>query len=482
MSYVLAIDLGTTSNKVILFDKNAKIVMKNYKEFRQIYPKPGLVEHDPKEIVETVRYLLDKTFKDVSLDQIAAIGVANQRETIVCWDKNTGEPLHNAIVWQDCRTQDYCSELKKDKEIHDYIKSSTGLEIDPYFSGTKIKWLMDNVVKNRENVLFGTIDSWIIWNLAKVHVTDHTNASRTMLYNLDTNKWDERLMELFGVKESMLPTIVNSSEIIGDYTTNNITIPIAGIAGDQQAALFGQRCFNEGEIKNTYGTGCFCLINTGKQKVVSQNGLLTTVSVALNNGIEYALEGSIFIGGAVIQWLRDELKIISSADETEEICKSVEDTNGVYFIPAFAGLGTPHWNTEVRGAVFGMTRGSNRNHLVRAAVESIAYQSKDLMDAMEKDSHAEIPYLNADGGATKNDFLMQFQADILNKKIVIPEVEETTALGTAFLAGLAVGYWKSKDEIKQIDIKGREFNPSMETEKRDKAVAGWQKYISQLIK
>ena len=482
MSYVLAIDLGTTGNRVILFDENAKVVMKNYKEFRQIYPKPGWVEHDPKEIVETVRYLLDKTFKEVSLDQIAAIGVTNQRETIVCWNKNTGEPLHNAIVWQDCRTQDYCSELKQDKEIHDYIRTSTGLEIDPYFSGTKIKWLMDNVVKDREDVLFGTVDSWMIWNLAKVHVTDHTNASRTMLYNLNTNKWDERLIEQFGVKENMLPKIVNSSEIVGDYTADGTTIPIAGIAGDQQAALFGQRCFNEGEIKNTYGTGCFCLINTGKQKIASQSGLLTTIGIALNEGIEYALEGSVFIGGAVVQWLRDELGVISSADETEEICKSVEDTNGVYFIPAFAGLGTPYWNTEVRGTVFGLTRGTNKNHLVRAGIESIAYQSKDLMDAMEKDSHEEIPYLNADGGATNNGFLMQFQADILNKKIVIPEVEETTALGAAFLAGIAVGYWKNKDEIKQIDIKGREFVPSMEPEKRDKTVAGWQKYVSQLLK
>ncbi len=478
MKYILAVDLGTTGNRIIVFDKEAKIVLKKYKEFTQIYPKPGWVEHNPKEIWDSVKELLDETFKEVSPGDIAAIGVTNQRETIVCWDKNTGEPLHNAIVWQDCRTQDYCAELKKNPELKEYIMKNTGLKIDPYFSGTKIKWLIDNIVKEKEGVLFGTIDTWIIWNLAKVHVTDHTNASRTMLYNLNTNSWDGKLMQLFGVKKEMLPRIVNSSEKVGEF----IGIPIAGIAGDQQAALFGQRCFEEGETKNTYGTGCFCLMNTGKKIVLDPHGLLTTVGVALNDGIYYALEGSVFIGGAVVQWLRDELKIIANASETEQICKSVEDTHGVYFIPAFAGLGTPHWNTEVRGAIFGLSRGANQSHIIRAALESIAYQSKDLIDIMEKDADEALPHLNADGGATKNNFLMQFQADILNKKVIIPDVEETTALGAAFLAGLAVGFWKDKAEIKEIKIQGREFNPSMDSEQREKSVKGWEKYISQLVK
>lgn len=478
MGYVLTIDLGTTGNRVIVFDKNANIVLKNYKEFRQIYPKQGWVEHDATEISDCVNELLNETFKEISPEQIKAIGITNQRETIVCWDKNTGKPLYNAIVWQDCRTQDYCAELNKNKELQDYILNNTGLKIDPYFSGTKIKWLIDNVVKDREDVLLGTIDAWMIWNLAKQHVTDHTNASRTMIYNLNTSKWDETLMDLFNVKKEMLPKIVNSSEIIGEYKG----IPIAGIAGDQQAALFGQRCFQEGEAKNTYGTGCFCLMNTGKNKIISQHGLLTTVGSAINNEIEYALEGSVFIAGAVVQWLRDEQKIITDAKETEKICESVEDTNGVYFIPAFAGLGTPYWNTEVRGAIFGLTRGANRNHIIRAAVESIAYQSKELIEVMETELQRALPHLQADGGATKNKFLMQFQSDLLDKKVIIPDVEETTALGAAFLAGLATKYWKDKEEIQQIQIKGREYVPKMDAETRTTKTKEWKKYINQLIK
>ncbi len=478
MEYILAIDLGTTGNRIIVFDRNAGIALKKYREFKQIYPKSGWVEHDAKEILETVKQLLDETFKEIPPEKIAAIGITNQRETVVCWDKNTGVPLHNAIVWQDCRTQEYCNKLQKDSETSEYIKSNTGLKIDPYFSGTKVKWLMDNVVKAKKDVLFGTIDTWIVWNLAKAHVTDHTNASRTMLYNINTNKWDEKLMDLFGVNEEMLPKIVNSSEIVGKFEG----IPVAGIAGDQQAALFGQRCFNKGDVKNTYGTGCFCLMNTGKNRVISQNGLLTTVGVAINNEIEYALEGSVFIAGAVVQWLRDELKVISDAAETEKICNSVEDSHGVYFIPAFAGLGTPHWNGEVRGTIFGLTRGANKSHIVRSAIESIAYQSKELIDAMEKELDKGFAKLNADGGATKNNFLMQFQSDILDKKVVVPAIEETTALGAAFLAGLAVKFWKDKQEIKEIKIAGREFSPSMDSEKRDSAVNGWKKYIAQLVK
>ncbi len=478
MEYVLAIDLGTTGNRVIVFDKDAKVVSKKYKEFKQIYPKSGWVEHDASEILSTVMELLDNAISEVGAEKIAAIGITNQRETIVCWDRESGKPLHNALVWQDCRTQEYCSELGKDEELVEYVKNNTGLKIDTYFSGTKAKWLIDNVVSGKDGVLFGTIDCWIVWNLTKAHVTDHTNASRTMMYNINNNTWDEKLMKLFGVDARMLPKIVGSSEKVGEYKG----IPIAGIAGDQQAALFGQRCFEEGEVKNTYGTGCFCLMNTGKKRVISSNGLLTTVGIAVDGEIEYALEGSVFIAGAVVQWLRDELKIISDASETEAICNSVEDTHGVYFIPAFAGLGTPHWNGEVRGTIFGLTRGANKSHIVRAAIESIAYQSKELIDAMEKESGEELVGLKADGGATKNSFLMQFQADILDKKVVVPAIEETTALGAAFLAGLAVGFWKNKDEIKQIKIDGREFNPSMDAEQKKNSVNGWEKYIGQLVK
>lgn len=477
MKHILAIDLGTTGNRIIVFDKEAKVVLKKYREFTQIYPKPGWVEHDAMEIWECVMKLLDETLKEIPKEDIAGIGITNQRETVLCWDKNTGVPLHNAIVWQDCRTQDYCAELNKNPELKDYIIKNTGLKIDPYFSGTKVKWLIDNAVKEKEDVLFGTIDSWILWKLSGVHATDHTNASRTMLYNLNTNDWDEKLMHLFGVRRDMLPKIVKSSEKTGEYKG----MPIAGIAGDQQAALFGQRCFEEGDAKNTYGTGCFCLMNTGKKIVHDSNGLLATVGIALDEGIYYALEGTVFIGGAVVQWLRDELKIISNASETEQISKSVEDTHGVYFVPAFAGLGTPHWNKEVRGTIFGLSRGANKSHIVRAAVESIAYQSRDLIEIMEKSSDR-LNQLNADGGATKNSFLMQFQADILDKKVFVPDVEETTALGAAFLAGLAVGFWKGREEIKGIKISGKEFNPSMDESKRKEVLSSWERYVSQLIK
>lgn len=477
MRYILAIDLGTTGNRIIAFDRNARIASQKYKEFKQIYPEPGYVEHDPDELSDAVDELLEQIFKEISLKDVAAIGIANQRETVVCWNRKTGRVLHNAIVWQDCRTQEYCKQLNHDKELVKYVHENTGLKIDPYFSGTKIKWILDNVVEDRTDVLFGTIDTWIIWKLTKKHVTDHTNASRTMLYNLHTQDWDEKLMKLFGVTREMLPKIVDSSGIIADYKG----IPIAGIAGDQQAALFGQRCFEKGDIKNTYGTGCFCLINTGKEIIRSNDGLLTTVAAAINGDITYALEGSVFIAGAVVQWLRDEMKIINNASDTEEICNSIPDTNGVFFIPAFAGLGTPYWNTEVRGAIFGLTRGANKKHIIRAAVESIALQSKDLIDVMDK-SVASTKSLLVDGGATNNNFLMQFQADILGKDIVVPETSEITALGAGFLAGLAIGFWKDIDELKKIDIKCRRFHPNMDDRKRNSIIKEWKKYTSQLLK
>lgn len=479
--YVLSIDLGTTGNRVIVFDRNAQIIAKEYSEFTQIYPKPGWVEHDAEEIWECTKKLLEKAISKSGAEKIAAIGITNQRETIVCWDKEAGKPLHNAIVWQDCRTQDYCTELKQDKELESYIIKNTGLRIDPYFSGTKAKWLLDNAAKGKKDALLGTIDSWIVFKLTGKHVTDHTNASRTMMYNIHSGKWDSRLMNLFGASEEMLPRIVDSSGRIGYYDFNGTQIPVSGIAGDQQAALFGQRCFSEGEIKNTYGTGCFCLMNTGSRIVESKNGLITTVASSIKGERQFALEGSVFIAGAAVQWLRDGMKLIENAAETEAICSSVEDTHGAYFIPAFAGLGTPYWNKDVRGAIFGLSRGVRKEHIVRAAVESIAYQSMDLIEVMENEA-GKIEALNADGGATKNKFLMQFQADMLEMKVSVAEIEETTALGAAFLAGLAEGFWKSKEEISRIQLGSWVYHPQMDAGKRNLLVSGWKKNISQLVK
>ena len=470
MYMIIAIDLGTTSNRVIVFDKQANIVYKKQLEHKQIYPQAGWVEHDANQIWMDTKELLDGAVKQCP--DVKAIGITNQRETIVAWDV-TG-PLHNAIVWQDSRTRAYCDELKKDKEFITYVHQNTGLPVDSYFSGTKIKWLNDNVIKDNQNVQFGTIDTWIIHKLCGEFVTDHTNASRTMLYNLNTNSWDETLLKKFGVTKTQLPRIVNSSEKIGEYRG----IPICGIAGDQQASLFGQRCFTTGDIKNTYGTGCFCLVNTGEKRIISEKGLLTTVAISLDSKITYALEGSVFMGGAILLWLRDELGLIKSFSEVESICESETDSNSVYLIPAFVGLGTPYWRDDVRGALFGLTRGANKNHIVRAGVEAIAYQVKDLFDVMKSETPFELNHVRTDGGVTHNNFLMQFQSDITRSEIRVANIEETTALGAAFLAGLAIGFW-SEAEITNLDLGQRVFTPKSD---KSEAISGWENAVSQLLK
>lgn len=485
--YILALDQGTTSSRAIIFDKNASIIGISQKEFTQIYPKPGYVEHDANEIwstqLEVARDVINKT--KISLDEIATIGITNQRETTVIWDKKTGEPISNAIVWQCRRTADICQELIK-RGLEDYIKETTGLVVDAYFSGTKIKWILDNVKGARERaengeLLFGTMDTWIVWNLTKgkIHITDYSNSSRTMLYNIRELKWDEKILEELSIPSSLLPEVRQSSEIYGstDESVFGKEILISGIAGDQQAALFGQVCFQEGMVKNTYGTGCFMLMNTGEKPVVSKNGLITTIAWGIDNKVEYALEGSIFMGGAIIQWLRDELKIINEAADSEYFAKKVSDTSGVYLVPAFAGLGAPHWDMYARGTLIGLTRGTNINHIIRAALEAIAYQTKDVINAMISDSEISLTALKVDGGATRNNFLMQFQADILGVEVDRPETTETTALGAACLAGLATGFWKSKGEIAQKWSLDRKFRPEITNEKRDMLYAGWQKAI-----
>ncbi len=485
--YILALDQGTTSSRAIIFDKNASIIGISQKEFTQIYPKPGYVEHDANEIwstqLEVAKEVIDKS--KISVDEIATIGITNQRETTVIWDKKTGEPICNAIVWQCRRTADICQELIK-RGLENYIKETTGLVVDAYFSGTKIKWILDNVKGARERaengeLLFGTMDTWIVWNLTKgkIHITDYSNASRTMLYNIRELKWDEKILEELSIPSSLLPEVRQSSEIYGstDESVFGKEILISGIAGDQQAALFGQVCFQEGMVKNTYGTGCFMLMNTGEKPVVSKNGLITTIAWGIDNKVEYALEGSIFMGGAIIQWLRDELKIINEAADSEYFAKKVSDTSGVYLVPAFAGLGAPHWDMYARGTLIGLTRGTNINHIIRAALEAIAYQTKDVINAMISDSEISLTALKVDGGATRNNFLMQFQADILGVEVDRPETTETTALGAACLAGLATGFWKSKGEIAQKWSLDRKFRPEITNEKRDMLYAGWQKAI-----
>jgi len=485
--YILALDQGTTSSRAIIFDKNASIIGISQKEFTQIYPKPGYVEHNANEIwstqLEVARDVINKS--KISVDEIATIGITNQRETTVVWDKITGEPICNAIVWQCRRTADICQELIK-RGLEDYIKETTGLVVDAYFSGTKIKWILDNVKGARERaengeLLFGTMDTWIVWNLTKgkIHITDYSNASRTMLYNIRELKWDEKILEELSIPSSLLPAVRQSSEIYGstDESVFGKEILISGIAGDQQAALFGQVCFQEGMVKNTYGTGCFMLMNTGEKPVVSKNGLITTIAWGIDNKVEYALEGSIFMGGAIIQWLRDELKIINEAADSEYFAKKVSDTSGVYLVPAFAGLGAPHWDMYARGTLIGLTRGTNINHIIRAALEAIAYQTKDVINAMISDSEISLTALKVDGGATRNNFLMQFQADILGVEVDRPETTETTALGAACLAGLATGFWKSKGEIAQKWSLDRKFRPEITNEKRDMLYAGWQKAI-----
>ncbi|GGK17008.1 glycerol kinase [Caldalkalibacillus thermarum] len=489
--YILALDQGTTSSRAILFDKQGQIVGIAQKEFEQIYPQPGWVEHDPMEIWGTqsgvAREVLERT--GIKPQEVAAIGITNQRETTVVWDKQTGKPIYNAIVWQDRRTADICDELKQ-KGLEEYIKENTGLVIDAYFSGTKVKWILDHVEGAREKaeageLLFGTIDSWLIWKLTggRAHVTDYSNASRTMLYNIKELAWDERLLKELDIPSSVLPEVKPSSHVYGvtdPSTFGGAQIPIAGVAGDQQAALFGQTCFEEGMAKNTYGTGCFLLMNTGESPVISQSGLLTTIAWGIDGKVEYALEGSIFIAGAAVQWLRDGLKLIDSAPDSEYYATKVDDTGGVYVVPAFAGLGAPYWDMYARGAIFGLTRGTRKEHIIRATLESLAYQTKDVLDAMQKDADLKLKTLKVDGGAVTNNFLMQFQADILGVNVERPKVTETTALGAAYLAGLEVGFW-NKDEIIHNAQLDTTFQPHMSAEKRDTLYKKWQKAVKRTM-
>lgn len=489
--YILALDQGTTSSRSMLFDKQGNIISVAQKEFKQIFPQPGWVEHDANEIWSTQFGTMAEAVAKahINMKQVAGIGITNQRETTVVWDRKTSQPIYHAIVWQDRRTASYCDELKTANHATT-IQQKTGLIIDAYFSATKLKWILDNVEGARakaENgeLAFGTIDTWLTWKLTngEVHVTDVSNASRTMLYNIHTLQWDEELLKLFTIPVSVLPEVKPSSKIYG--VTGNIIpdsrIPIAGIAGDQQAALFGQQCTQPGMVKNTYGTGCFMLMNTGEKAITSKNNLLTTIAWQIDGKIEYALEGSVFIAGAVVQWLRDELKIIRTSAEIEKLAGQVQDTDGVYLVPAFAGLGAPHWNQYARGTIFGLTRGSSNAHIARAALDSIAYQTYDVLKAMEADSGISIAELRVDGGATVNNQLMQFQSDILNTKVVRPKVTETTALGAAYLAGLAVGYWKNTDEIQQQWQLDKSFSPTMEEDKRNELVNGWQRAVKASI-
>ena len=485
--YILALDQGTTSSRSILFDKKGNIIAVAQKEFTQIFPKPGWVEHDPKEIWETqlasVKEVMEKA--NISADDIAAIGITNQRETTVIWNRNTGEPIYNAIVWQDRRTASFCDELKE-KGLQKTIQQKTGLVIDAYFSGTKIKWILDNIAGAREKaqkgeLCFGTIDTWLLWKLTKdkVHATDVSNASRTMLCNIETCQWDGELEKILDVPGNILPQIRSSSEVYGTTTLldDKTEIPIAGIAGDQQAALFGQLCTQPGMVKNTYGTGCFMLMNTGEKMIVSNNNLLTTVAWKINGITQYALEGSVFIAGAVVQWLRDGLGIIKTSADVEALAKQVNTTDGVYVVPAFAGLGAPYWNQHARGTITGLTRGSTAAHIARAAVESIAYQTMDVLKAMEADSGINIKELRVDGGATKNNLLMQFQSDVLNTKVVRPTVTETTALGAAYLAGLAVGFWNIEELQQQWQIE-KIFSSEITEAKRNELTKGWKKAVT----
>ncbi len=484
--YVIALDQGTTSSRAIIFDKETNMVDVAQREFTQIYPQPGWVEHKAIEIWSTQSSVLTEVIAKagISPDEIAAIGITNQRETTVVWDKETGIPVYNAIVWQCRRTASICEEIKKDEDLAKYIVDNTGLVVDAYFSGTKVKWILDNVEGAREKaeagkLLFGTIDTWLIWKLTngQVHVTDYTNASRTMLFNIKELKWDERILKAFGIPASMLPEVKDSSTVYGHTSIGDVSIPIAGVAGDQQAALFGQACFNKGDVKNTYGTGCFTLMNVGNEYVKSNNGLLTTIGIGLNGKVEYALEGSVFIAGAVIQWVRDELKLINDAKDSEYFARKVEDNGGLYIVPAFVGLGSPYWDMYARGTMVGMTRGTNRNHIIRAALESIAYQSMDLIEAMQEDSGLELNELRVDGGACKNNLLMQFQSDMLKKRVLRPEVVETTALGAAFLAGLAVGFWNDKEEIRKYWKLDQQFKPELAEEKVQEYKKCWKKAV-----
>ncbi|AEM79377.1 glycerol kinase GlpK [Thermoanaerobacter wiegelii] len=490
--YIMAFDQGTTSSRAIIFDHSGKIVAALNKEFKQIYPKPGWVEHDPMEIwesqIEVAKGVIEKA--GINPEDIAAIGITNQRETTVVWDKNTGKPIYNAIVWQCRRTAPICDELKN-KGFDKKIREKTGLVVDAYFSGTKVKWILDNVEGAREKaekgeLLFGNIDTWLIWNLTRgnVHVTDYSNASRTMLFNIHELKWDKEILAELNIPEQMLPEVKPSSYVYGytDKSIFGVEIPIAGDAGDQQAALFGQACFKPGMAKNTYGTGCFMLMNTGEKAVPSNTGLLTTIAWGIDGKVEYALEGSIFIAGAAIQWLRDELRIIDNSPQSEEYALKVEDTNGVYVVPAFVGLGAPYWDMYARGTIVGLTRGAKREHIIRATLESIAYQTRDVLEAMQEDSGIKLQALKVDGGASANNFLMQFQSDILGVPVDRPQVIETTALGASYLAGLAVGFWNSKEEIEKNWNVDKHFEPAMDNEKREKLYKGWKKAVERAMK
>lgn len=486
--YILSLDQGTTSSRAILFDKSGAIVHTSQKEFTQHFPKPGWVEHNANEIWGSILAVIAGVLSEsgVKPEQVAGIGITNQRETTVVWDKETGVPVYNAIVWQSRQTSGICDELKE-KGYNDLFREKTGLLIDAYFSGTKVKWILDNVEGARQKaeegkLLFGTIDTWLIWKLSggKAHVTDYSNASRTLMFNIYDLAWDDELLDILGVPKSMLPEVKPSSEVYGhtvDYHFFGHAVPIAGAAGDQQAALFGQACFTEGMAKNTYGTGCFMLMNTGEKAVRSTHGLLTTLAWGLNGKVEYALEGSIFVAGSAIQWLRDGLRMLKNASASEDYAKRIESTEGVYVVPAFVGLGTPYWDSDVRGAVFGLTRGTSKEHFVRATLESLAYQTKDVLDAMEADSGIALQTLRVDGGAVKNDFLMEFQSNLLQVPVERPIVNETTALGAAYLAGLAVGYWKDQDEIARLWAMEETFEPKMEKQKSEELYKGWQKAV-----
>ena len=489
--YVIALDQGTTSSRAVIFNKQGEIVSVSQKEFSQIFPQSGWVEHDPMEIWGCQSGVMREAVETASIDpkEIAAIGITNQRETTIVWDKNTGKPIYNAIVWQCRRTSKICDELKG-KNLEQVIRDKTGLIIDAYFSATKVKWILDNVKGAREkaergDLLFGTVDTWLIWKLTnkKVHVTDYSNASRTMMFNINELKWDEDILNELDIPLSMLPEVKPSSYIYGNTDMHILgeEVPIAGCAGDQQSALFGQTCFEEGSAKNTYGTGCFLLMNTGNKLVKSKNGLLTTIAWGIGESVTYALEGSIFMGGASIQWLRDELRMLKNASDSEDYANKVEDTNGVYVVPAFTGLGAPYWDMYARGTIIGLSRGSKKEHIIRATLESIAYQTKDVLSAMEEDSNILLKDLRVDGGASSNNFLMQFQSDILNVNINRPKIVETTALGAAYLAGLAVGFYDDLSNIKNNCKLDKHFTPFMEEEKRKKLYKGWKKSVSRAL-
>ncbi|NRF12775.1 glycerol kinase GlpK [Vibrio coralliilyticus] len=486
--YIVALDQGTTSSRAVVLDHDANIVSVSQREFTQIYPEAGWVEHDPMEIYATQSSVLVEALgkSGIRSDEVAGIGITNQRETTIVWNKETGKPIYNAIVWQCRRTAAICEDLKQ-SNLEEYIQENTGLVLDPYFSGTKIKWILDNVEGAREDaaagkLLFGTVDTWLVWKMTqgRVHVTDYTNASRTMLFNINTLQWDEKLLKEMDIPLSMMPEVKKSSEVYGQTNIGGkggTRIPIAGIAGDQQAALYGQMCVNAGQAKNTYGTGCFLLMNTGQEKVTSKNGLLTTLACGPAGEPAYALEGAVFMGGASIQWLRDEMKLLADAKDSEYFATKVDTSNGVYVVPAFTGLGAPYWDAYARGTIVGLTRGVNSNHIIRATLEGIAYQTRDVLDAMQADSGIKLEALRVDGGAVANNFLMQFQSDVLDTQVLRPKVTEVTALGAAYLAGLAVGFWDSLDEVADKAEIDKTFVPHHDEEKRNRRYKGWKRAV-----